>query len=59
MDIQAKMVSDKLKADKSQHLIELSADDLKKAQAKMQKVIDKWTQQSPRNAAAYKAATAK
>ncbi|PIE46123.1 MAG: hypothetical protein CSA45_00520 [Gammaproteobacteria bacterium] len=58
MNIQAKMVLDKLKGDSSQHLIELSAADLKKAQAKMQAVIDDWTKQSALNAKVYQAATA-
>ncbi|MBS9780999.1 MAG: TRAP transporter substrate-binding protein DctP [Gammaproteobacteria bacterium] len=58
MDIQASMVLDKLKADKSQHLIELPKADLEKAHAKMQKVIDEWTKKNPRNAEIYKAATA-
>ncbi len=58
MNIQANDVLAKLKADDSQHLVELSEADLKTAREKMQQVINNWTKKSPRHAAAYKAATA-
>ncbi len=59
MDIQAAEVLKKLKADKSQHLIELSKEDIDKAHKVMEKVITEWTKQSALNAAAYKAVQAK
>ncbi len=58
MDIQADDVLKKLKADESQHLVELSKEDVEKAHKVMEKVITDWTKKNKLNEAAYKAVTA-
>lgn len=54
MDAQTHAVEEKLKADGSHHFVELSPEDLAKANAKLQSVIDKWVKQSADNAALLK-----
>lgn len=58
MDAQTAEVTDKLKAAGDHHFVQLSADDLAKAQAALDKVAAKWVEKSPEHKTVYEAVKA-